>query len=92
MALSVRAIYENGHLRLLDPVDLPEGQQVRIINLEIVSDEEAMRAALGDLVQWPDTSDDSDAWVEDMADEIAEALSKGRPLSEIIIEERNSGW
>jgi hypothetical protein len=43
-------------------------------------------------VQWPDPNYDEDAWVEEKAEEIAQALSKGRSLSEIIIEERNSGW
>ncbi|MDQ7024030.1 MAG: antitoxin family protein [Anaerolineae bacterium] len=29
--VSIRAIYENGKLRLLDPVELQEGQEVKII-------------------------------------------------------------
>ena len=28
--VSIRAIYENGYLRLLDPIDLQEGQEVRV--------------------------------------------------------------
>lgn len=91
MALSVRAIYENGMLRLLEPLNLAEGQEVQI-NLNLTSEQDELRAILGDSVIWPDTSDDSDAWVEDMADEIAEALSKGRSLTEIILEERENGW
>jgi predicted DNA-binding antitoxin AbrB/MazE fold protein len=31
MALTIRAVYEQGRLRPLDPVDLVEGQQVRLI-------------------------------------------------------------
>ncbi|MBI5667268.1 MAG: antitoxin family protein [Chloroflexi bacterium] len=91
MALVVRAVVEDGQLKLLDPVDLPEGQQLRL-QIETLSEEDAIRAALGDAVRWHDTSDDSDAWVEDMAGEIAQALSKGPSLSQIIIEERESGW
>lgn len=91
MALVVRAVVEDGQLKLLDPVDLPEGQQLRL-QIETLSEEDAIRAALGDSVIWPDTSDDSDAWLEDIAGELAKALSKGRSLSEIIIEERESGW
>ena len=33
MAQTVRAIYEHGHLRLLDDVALAEGQQVRLVFL-----------------------------------------------------------
>jgi predicted DNA-binding antitoxin AbrB/MazE fold protein len=91
MALVVRAVVEDGQLKLLDPVDLPEGQQLRL-QIETLSEEDAIRAALGDSVIWPDTSDDSDAWLEDIAGELAMSLSKGRSLSQIIIEERESGW
>ncbi len=31
MAAAIRAIYEDGHLRLLDPVELTEGEQVEVI-------------------------------------------------------------
>lgn len=91
MALKIRVAYQDGQIKLLDPVELQEGQQMTI-NIEPVSDDEAIRAALGDSVQWPVPNYNEDAWVEDMADEIAEKLSRGRALSEIIIEERNSGW
>jgi predicted DNA-binding antitoxin AbrB/MazE fold protein len=37
LAMVVRAIYENGQLRLLDKVDLQEGQEVTI-NIEAVSE------------------------------------------------------
>ena len=87
MALKIRAIYENGQIKLLDPVELHEGQQLTI-SVEPVSDDEAIRAALGDLVQWPDPTYDEDAWVEDEAQAIEDAFRGLRPLSEIIIEER----
>jgi predicted DNA-binding antitoxin AbrB/MazE fold protein len=91
MALKIRAIYENGQIKLLNPVELHEGQELTV-NVEQVSERDAVCAALGDLVQWSDPTYGEDAWVEDLADEIAEAFRGLRPLSEIIIEERNSGW
>lgn len=84
MALAVRAIYENGHLRLLDPVDLPEGQPV-MVSIDPQNEREALKAILGDMVIWLDTSD---AWVEDMADEIDRAFQGEPPLSQYIIEDR----
>lgn len=87
MALKIRAVYENGRIKLLDPVELHEGQQLTI-SVEPVSDDEAIRIALGDLVQWPDSTYDEDAWVEQEAQAIEDAFRGLRPLSEIIIEER----
>ena len=87
MALKIRAEYRDGKIKLLDPVDLEEGQQLTI-NIEPVSNDEAIRAALGDSVQWPDPNYDGDAWVEDEAQAIKDAFQGLRPLSEIIIEER----
>ena len=34
---TIRAIYENGVFRPLEPVDLPEGSRVELHNLEIVN-------------------------------------------------------
>jgi predicted DNA-binding antitoxin AbrB/MazE fold protein len=50
MALKIRAVYQDGQIKLLDPVELHEGQQMTI-NVEPVSEDEAIRAALGDSVQ-----------------------------------------
>lgn len=47
MSQSIRAVYKGGQLWLLDPVHLTEGQEIRVI---ILSEEERVRAALGDLV------------------------------------------
>ncbi len=87
MALKIRAEYRNGQIRLLDPVDLEEGQQLTI-SVEPVTDREKLKAILGDMVIWPDPSDDSDAWVEDMAEEIDKAFQGDPPLSKYIIEDR----
>jgi predicted DNA-binding antitoxin AbrB/MazE fold protein len=47
MALKIRAVYENGQVKLLDSVELHEGQPLTVISEES-SDDEAIRAALGD--------------------------------------------
>lgn len=87
----VRAIYEKGKLNLLEPVDLVEGQTVAITIDPVsppMSELDELKAILGDLVHWADPTDNRHAWVEDMADEIADAFKGLKPLSEIIIEER----
>ncbi|MEO8612723.1 MAG: antitoxin family protein [Chloroflexota bacterium] len=87
MALKIRAEYRDGQIKLLDPVDLEEGQQLTI-SVEAVTDREKLKAILGDMVIWSDPSDDSDAWVEDMAEEIDNAFQGDPPLSQYIIEDR----
>jgi predicted DNA-binding antitoxin AbrB/MazE fold protein len=87
MALKIRAVYQDGEIKLLDPVELQEGQQMTI-SVEPVNEHEKLKAIFGDMVIWPDTSDDSDAWVEDMADEIDRAFQGDPPLSQYIIEDR----
>ena len=53
----------------------------------------SMKMALGDLVMhWPDLSDDSDSELEDLAEEIDQALQGQKPLSEVIIEDRGKEW
>jgi len=87
----VKAIYEGGKFRLLEPVHLSEGQTVTIDILPETAhpnEAEAIRAALGNLVRWSDPSYDENAWVEDMADEIDKTFQGNPPLSEIIIQDR----
>lgn len=81
----IRAFYHDGQLRLLDPVDLSEGQEIQLL---ILSASERVRAALGDLLlEMVDPgSDDID---EDMLmREIKEAFRGQPPLSDDIIAER----
>jgi predicted DNA-binding antitoxin AbrB/MazE fold protein len=87
MAIEIRAIYENGLFRPLDPVDLAEGQEVTVSF--VMNEETAIRAALGDLVHWHDLNADIHPEIEDEAQAIEDAFRGLRPLSEIIIEERN---
>ncbi len=106
MMVAVRAIYENGNLRLLDPVELKAGQIVvvkidpddgtesviRVLdpaNLTSEEEQELLNIAFGDSVRWADPTYDENAWVEDEAENIARELAGGKPLSEIIIEERH---
>jgi len=88
----VKAIYEGGKFRLLEPIQLTEGQTVTLDILPEMAkstEAEAIRAALGDTVRWHDPTDNRHDWVEDMGDEIAAAFKGLKPLSEIIIEERD---
>lgn len=83
--VSVRAIYQDGKLQLLDPVDLIEGQEVQ---LQIVPATRPITDLVRDLlVSFDDTSEtasDDDA----LLSEIEQQLRGQRPLSEIIIEDR----
>ena len=47
MRLVIRAEYRGGQIHLLEPVALQEGQQLTI-NVETITDDDALRAALGD--------------------------------------------
>jgi predicted DNA-binding antitoxin AbrB/MazE fold protein len=89
MSQPIRAVYDNGSLRLLDEVQLEEGQQVHLV---ILSEKERVRAALGDLLmEWPNPGDvdiDEDA----LRAELTEAFRGLPPLSEEIIAERRGGF
>lgn len=94
MTKTITAIYENGLLRPLSPLNLHEHQ---IVRLQLLPDrptdeeEEAIRSliAAGILTPPPGHSD-----VEPLSEqerrELAETLGQvpGKPLSEVIIEER----
>jgi predicted DNA-binding antitoxin AbrB/MazE fold protein len=88
--MDVPAIYENGQLRLLEPVDLAEGERVTVKILTVSEEDIALRDALRDLnVRWPTTSDDSDAYLEERLAVIARELSDERPISDYVREERD---
>jgi predicted DNA-binding antitoxin AbrB/MazE fold protein len=84
MAQAVRAVYESGRLRVLDPVDLTEGEQVQLM---ILSDKERTRAALGDLLM-PSEPDTDEA---ELLAEIDAALQGRVSVSDAIIQERQEG-
>ncbi len=94
MRQTITAIYEDGVLKPLHPLELQERQQVR---LEVVSEEpgESVEAALrllekaGQLTR-PSGATDLDPVTEEELRTLAERLGQapGKPLSEIIIEDR----
>ena len=88
MSQPIRAIYSEGQLRLLDPVDLSEGQEIQLV---ILSERERFRAALGDLVVEAPKSTDDPIDEEALLREIREAFRGQPPLSDTIIEERREG-
>jgi predicted DNA-binding antitoxin AbrB/MazE fold protein len=97
MAEIVTAVYENGMLRPLQPLNLRERQTVRlqIVQAEPVEDENESEAAIHILVEAglltpPPRRSDVDPVSEQDRRELADRLGRapGKPLSEIIIEDR----
>lgn len=86
---AIRAIYEQGHLRLLEPIDLAEGQEVEVV-VHLKADDAALRAALADLdIQWSNPAADVEAADEDaLLREVETAFLGEAPLSQYIIEDR----
>jgi predicted DNA-binding antitoxin AbrB/MazE fold protein len=91
---AIRAIYEDGKLRLLDPITLKEGQRVDIqLDVNVETERDMLKKALHDLdVQWADPAaivDDDQRDDDTLMGEI-EAGTRGLPpLSEVIIQERS---
>jgi predicted DNA-binding antitoxin AbrB/MazE fold protein len=88
MSQPVRAIYTEGRLQLLDPVDLIEGQEIA---LTILSDAERVRVALGDLRVEMANLPNHDVDETTLAREVEEAFHGQLPLSEAVIQERREG-
>jgi predicted DNA-binding antitoxin AbrB/MazE fold protein len=88
MSQAIRAIYENGQLRLLDPVNLVEGQQ---IELQILTDRERAREALAAMLVSPIRISDEAVDEDALLQEIEHDFSGQPPLSQTIIDERNEG-
>jgi predicted DNA-binding antitoxin AbrB/MazE fold protein len=96
MDQTVTAIYENGVLRPLDPLDLPERARVHISikSLQEHAVTEAHRRQVREalvaagLVLPESAAPEGQPLSEQERDELACRIPAGRPLSEIIIEER----
>ena len=97
MAEIVTAVYENGILRPLRPLNLRERQTVwlQIVQEEPVEDENESEAAIRMLVEAglltpPPHRPDVDPVSEQDRRELADRLGRapGKPLSQIIIEDR----
>jgi predicted DNA-binding antitoxin AbrB/MazE fold protein len=88
MSQAIRAIYTQGRLRLLEPVSLTEGQEIEVM---ILSAQDRVRVALGDLLvereKLPDEALDEEA----LAREVEAGFQNQPPLSASIIEERRAG-
>jgi predicted DNA-binding antitoxin AbrB/MazE fold protein len=85
----IHVIYEGGVFRPVEPVDLPDGQLGTVTVDDGLRHREELKMILSDMhIRWSNPDDDTDAWVEDKADEIANAFKGLKPLSELIIEER----
>ena len=89
MSQPIRAVYNDGRLRLLDEVDLAEGQHV---HLRILTEQERVDAALGDLlVKMPEPPGAEEIDEAALREEVRDAFRGLPPLSEDIIAERRSG-
>lgn len=90
MKQAIRAIYEQGYLRLVDPVPLREGQEIEVL---ILSEKEQARAALADLLVEPSQSSvfDADMDEEALLQEIEAGFQGIQSLSDAIIAERREG-
>ncbi len=91
MAQIIRALYTQGVLQPLDPVDFTEGEEVQVT---LVSSRDAIKQALGDLLVVPlgPSDDEINAIdVEALMRRVEAAFRGQRPLSEDIIEERRNG-
>jgi predicted DNA-binding antitoxin AbrB/MazE fold protein len=87
--VSIRAVYKNGQLQPLEPIDLAEGQEVQ---LHIVDDQQDTLAAIADFMQpdMPavDVPDDFDeVALQQQIDEAVQNVT----ISDLIIEERRTG-
>ena len=88
MAQAVRAIYEQGCLRLLDPVHLMEGQEIHVM---LLSERERARVALDDLLVQYEPASVGDVNEAKLLEEIDAAMQGKPPVSEAIIQERREG-
>ena len=88
MAQEVRAVYEQGWLRLLDPVNLIEGQEVHVM---LLSERERARAALDDLLVQYELEPIKNVDEAKLLAEIDAAMQGKPPISDAIIEERREG-
>ena len=97
MSYQVTAVYEDGVLRPLEPLTLPEHSMVaiRIDNIMAVSNLSVHRLRVREVLQRAQIAVSPIQKVEQRRrltrkrrEELAQTFSKGKPLSEIIIEER----
>lgn len=86
---NIRAVYERGQLRLLDAVDLDEGQAVTVQIIPSPASEVLQQ--LGQHVVEMDIPIETDESDEALLRRIEAGWQGDEPLSQTIIEERRSG-
>jgi predicted DNA-binding antitoxin AbrB/MazE fold protein len=96
--LTISAIYKNGVLRPLEPLDLPEHTRVQVA-VTVAKDrfkeeDERIRAifAAAGVPLAPRPAHRQQPMTSEELAAIGRRIPPGRPLSEIISEERESGW
>ena len=88
--ITVRAIFEDGHLIPTTPLNLVNGEEVTI-NITAESERDRVRAALAEIAILPDPNYNQDAELEDLIDEIfAPFTNAGRSMAEDISEDRGT--
>jgi predicted DNA-binding antitoxin AbrB/MazE fold protein len=88
MLHSIRAIYAKGQLRLLESVNLAEGQEIEVM---ILSEKEKVRLALGDLLVEVAEPIDAEFDEAKLMREIETDFHSQTSLSDTIINERHEG-
>jgi predicted DNA-binding antitoxin AbrB/MazE fold protein len=88
MSQPIRAVYKGGQLWLIDPVHFTEGQELMVM---ILTEEDRVRAALGDLLVPLADLPEEDVDEEVLARDIEEGFRGQSPLSDTILEERRAG-
>lgn len=96
MTNAIRAVYEQGHLRLLDPVDLFEGQQIEIMiqepsgagELTLAEIDRRLREA--GLLAEVDVPDDAVELSPQERERIGLLLASDRPVEDLIDEDRGA--
>lgn len=88
MAKLIRAIYEHGRLRPLDPVSLTDGQEIR---LALLTEREQVRLALSDLLVLSSTEPADSLDEARLVKRLDAELQRGVSISDAILEERREG-
>ncbi|GIK67267.1 MAG: hypothetical protein BroJett018_50610 [Chloroflexota bacterium] len=94
MTNAIRAIYEQGHLRLLDPVDLFEGQQIEIMiqepsgvgELRLAEIDRRLREA--GLLAEVDVPEDAEPLSSAELEQLGRMFAADRLISDLVDEER----
>jgi predicted DNA-binding antitoxin AbrB/MazE fold protein len=90
MVASVRAIYEDGVLRLLEPINLAEGQTVNVTieTMPDFSEIDAKLRAAGLLAEIDDVPDDAVELTPEERERIGRLFLTNRPIEQDIDEDR----